>query len=268
MQDLRSYALEIATKAAKNIGGTVGEVLRRTKSQAYLFGALRRRFPDRSEEEFRDVLAKIKHDPTLDEDYTATPRRPTKGREPSADPCWGARASQLASVIECSSPEELLDQAEASLGWSRNFTIQTLAAAEDAGLLTYEAFCWARSDEVTKKAVKTIRIERMLPCSLSPEESRKASQLAAEKLLERERLEAELKNVARELRAKIADAQKEFYRHVLAASAATENRLVQCEQRTDYKLGAVEVTRLDTGELIEARELKAEEKQLELGATG
>lgn len=264
---LQAFALDVATKAAKNIGGTVSEVARRTKSQAYLFGALRRRFPDAAEDELRATLHWLRHD-APDADFTTEPRRPTKGREAAADPCWGPRASQLAAVIECSAPDELLTIARQRLGWERNFTIQTLAAAEDAGLLTYEAFCWARSDMATRKAIKTIRIKRTLPCLLTPEQSRAASSKAAEKLLEREQLEAELKRVTADLRARIREANKAFYEAVLSASKGTADQEVECEQRIDYKLGTVEVTRLDTNDLVEARELRAEEKQLELGATG
>ncbi len=268
MSDPRTFVLEVATKAAKNIGGTIREVLLRTKSQAYLYGQLRRAFPDHAEEELRATLALLKHDPRIDDvDFTTAPRAPTKGREASAEPVWQERARQLAAVIECSPPEEVIDLAHASLGWSRNFTIQTLAAAEDAGLLTYEALCWARSDAVTRAKIKTIRIKRTLPCLLTPEQSRQASSKAAEKLLERERLEAELKTVTADLRARIREANKAFYEAVLSASKGTEEREVECEQRTDYKLGVVEVTRLDTKDIVEARELRADEKQLELGAT-
>jgi hypothetical protein len=267
MQTLRDYALEVCTKAARNIGGTIREVAKRTKSQAYLFGALRRRFPEATEEEFRATLHWLRHN-APDEDFTTEPRAPTKGREASSEPCWGSRAAQLANVVECSSPAELLDIAHQRLGWSRNFTIQTLAAAEDAGLLTYEAFCWRTNDAVTKTAIKKIRIERTLPCKLSPEQSHQAAQAAAAKLLERERLETELKNLIREKRAEIANCQKEFIRLVVASGQAIEERSVECEQKTNYKLGVVEVTRLDTGEIVEARELRADEKQLELGATG
>lgn len=271
MQAVRDFALQIAIKAAKNIGGTVREVLLRTKSQAYLFGSLRRQFPDHTEEALRGVLALLKHDPELEnEDFTTEPRKPTKGREAAAEPCWGYRASQLAQVIECSSPQEVLDIAQTRLRWSRNFTIQTLAAAEDAGLLTYEALCWARSDAVMKAKIKRIRIERTLPCALSPEQSRRAAQDAASMLVERERLEFELKATTRDLRAKIAEAQKEFIRLVVASGQAIEDRAVECEQSFDYKLGTVEVKRLDTGDIIEARLLAPNEKQteLELGATG
>lgn len=244
-------------------------MLLRTKSQAYLFGQLRKRFPDEPEEAIRATLAQLKHDPELeDECFFTDPRKPTKGREAASDPVWQKRAQQLAALIECSTPAELLVRANRRLGWSRNFTIQTLAATEDAGLLTYEALCWARSDSVTKQAIKKIRLERTLPCKLDAEQSHKAAQAAAGKLLERERLEAELKSVTAELRAKIRDTQKEFLRLVVASAQAVEERPVECEQKTNYKLGTVEVVRLDTGEIVEARELKPEEKQLELGATG
>lgn len=264
---LQAFALDVATKAAKNIGGTVSEVARRTKSQAYLFGALRRRFPDAAEDELRATLHWLRHD-APNSDFTTEPRRPTKGREAAADPCWGPRAAQLATIVSCNSVEEVVGGAYFHFKWGKNFTIQTLAAAEDAGLLTYEAFCWARSDMATKAKIKVIKIKRTLPCLLTPEQSRAASNMAAEKLLERERLEHELKTVTADLRARIREANKAFYEAVLSASKGTAEQEVECEQRFDYKTGTVEVTRLDTKDLIEARALKPEEKQLELGATG
>lgn len=244
-------------------------MLLRTKSQAYLFGQLRRACPTQTEDELRAILTQLKHDPELeDECFFSDPRKATKGREASAEPCWAPRASQLASVVECSSPEELLDIAQTRLGWSRNFTIQTLAAAEDAGLLTYEALCWARSDSVTKAKIKTIRIERTLPVKLSAEEAHHSLQEAMAKLAEREQLETELKNFAREQRAKIVEAQKEFHRLLSQANLSVEQRTVICEQKTDYKNKTVEVVRLDTKDIVEARMLRPDEAQLDLGATG
>jgi hypothetical protein len=267
MDDLLAYALEVATKAARNIGGTIREVGKRTKSQAYLYGALRRRFPAASEDAIRNALHWLRHD-APDADFTTTPRRPTLGREPASDACWAQRAAQLAQVVECSSPEELLDLARARLSWRRNFTIQVLVAAEDAGLLVYEAHCWARSNEMTKSKLKTIRIERTLPCHLTPEESHQASMAAAEKLLERERLEAKLRAVTAELRARIKESQKELYRLLLQSAQQKAERPVECEQRINYRLGTCEIVRLDTGEIVEARALTPDERQLELGAVG
>lgn len=120
---------------------------------------------------------------------------------------------------------------------------------------------------MTKNAIKKIRITRTLPCSLSPEESHKAAQAAAAKLLERERLETELKNLIREKRAAIAECQKEFIRLVVASGQAIEERPVEVEQKFNYKLGTVEETRVDTGELLAAREMLPKERQLELEAT-
>lgn len=266
MTALRDFALEVCTKAARNIGGTIREVAKRKKSQAYLFGKLRRRFPEVTNEELRATLHWLRHH-APDEDFTTEPRAPTKGREPRSEPIWAARAEQLAAEIKDSSPDELLAIAKKRLGWSRNFTIQTLAAAEDAGLLTYEAFCWRKNDAMTKSNIKKVRIQRSLPCALNPEEVGRAAQAAAAKMVERSRLEAELKNLIREKRAEIAQCQHEFLRLVVASGQAIEEREVEREQKTNYKLGVVEVTRLDTGELVEARPLRPDEKQLELGAT-
>lgn len=267
----RDFALAVARKAAQSVNCPPADLVRRAKSQAYLFGKLKRAYPGEPEDELRALVQSLRHAPELQgeqpTDAAIASRRPTVGREACADPGWVERARQLAGVVECCTTPELLGLAKLRLGWDRNFTLNVIVAAEDADLLTYEALCWARSDDAMKQKTKTIRIERTLPVPLSPEAARQSSRAATAKLLERERLEAELKNLTREMRARIAEAQKEFYRLVAASASETEERPVPCEQRFDYRLGVVEVKRLDTGELIEARALLPSERQLELGAT-
>lgn len=139
---LQSHALQVATKAARNIGGTIREVARRTKSQAYLFGQLRRRFPDAPEEAIRSAMHWLRHN-APDAAFVPTDRAPTTGREQSADPVWRARAQQLADLFNVPlEPEAVLLRAATRLRWKRNFTIQTLAAAEDAELIEYVDGHW------------------------------------------------------------------------------------------------------------------------------
>lgn len=145
---VRDFALEVATKAAKNINGSVREVLLRTKSQAYLFGQLRRRFPDAAEDEIRATLTQLKHDPELeDEVFISEPRAPVRGREAANDVCWPSRVERLLELVpEPVGADALVHRAQAHFGWHRNFTIQTLAAAETAGLLEWTEGAWRRPE--------------------------------------------------------------------------------------------------------------------------
>lgn len=146
----REYALEVATKAAKNINGTVAEVLRRTKSQAYLFGRLRRQFPHHTEGELSLVLVKLRHSVSehdTDLDFSNEPRKPTKGREALSECVWQARVERLVELFTVPlEPAVVLLHTNAVLRWSRNFAIQTLAAAEDAELLEFVDGLWRRPE--------------------------------------------------------------------------------------------------------------------------
>lgn len=147
--ELRAFALEVATKAAKNTTSTVGELLHRTKARAYLHGKLSRRFPDVPDETLREVVQRLKLEISIDDpeyDYSAAaPRTPVKGREKSTDPAWSLRADQLAALVAehgALEAEPLLQRAAGTLRWRRNFAIQTLAAAETLGLLEWREGLW------------------------------------------------------------------------------------------------------------------------------
>lgn len=150
LADPRAFALELATKAAQNIGDAVANVLRRRKSHAYLFGKLRRRFPEHPESELHGAIVSLAHEISEDDpdhDYSpwCLPRAACAGREPSSNVVWQRRADQLRDLLTAEvqfEPEAILLRAATRLGWRRNFTISTLAAAEDAGLLEWREGLW------------------------------------------------------------------------------------------------------------------------------
>jgi len=272
-----AYALKVAQRAAKNVGGPLGELLKRAKSQAYLFGRLRARFPGHPEAELRQVVDRLRrqHGFVADEPV-AQPRRASKGREELSAPVWGARAGELTRLFGLSvfaaqrstaTSDEILADAKAALGWERNYTIQVLAAAESAGRLEYSHPFWlpVQEHQMAKSKVKVTKITRTLPCVLSPEEVTAATSRYGQLVQEERALESQLKAVVAEVRSKLASRRAEAESVLLAVSLRAEAREVPCEERYVFNTGVVEVVRLDTGALVERRTMTAAEGQMELG---
>lgn len=254
------YAAKVAVRAARSINDSVRALVRRPKSQAYLFSELRRRFPDRPEAELRAAVQALRRMDLQDpEPRPQSMRRPTIGREPSSDPIWLQRAEELGQTVATqATTEEALERAALCLNWDRNHTIQVLAAAEDAGSLFYDAPFWVRG---MAKNVKTVSTVRELPCQLDADEALRATQRVTQIVLEKRALEAQIQSLRSQLRAKDA----EFAAELAKASTRVELRNVQCEERYNYALGIVEVIRLDTKAVIDKRTMRPEERQLELG---
>lgn len=148
--DLADAARTLALETAAKNNTSARDLVKRGKSQAYLFGTLRRRFPAEPESRIREVLDALKHEELIDLEPVQLPdRAPIKGREPVSDPCWGRRIAQLLSVLDGELPgPELSKMVMAELGWDANFTAQTMAAAEELGALVFRI---GPRDEVTEE---------------------------------------------------------------------------------------------------------------------
>lgn len=260
---------------ADSIGDSVAEVLRRDKSRAWMLGQLRRAYPDRTDDELREAIDQVRRQRFAVAREAPEPppvqpdRPPAKWHEPGHWPIWRERAELVAGLVASPAPtERVLFRAQVGLGWTRNQTIQVLAAAENYGLVEYVAETWQpKIDEETMtkpKAQKTkvIEVTRQLPCTLSDAERLAAMNRAGQARIEKQALELELQRLVREKRAEIAAKQSEIDRCLMLVSNGQEVRTVECEELHSYTTKRVKVVRLDTKATVEEREMRPDEAQL------
>lgn len=268
----QSFATELALKAARSVGCRVAELVRRTKSQAYLFGRLRKAYPDRTDEELRAVVDRLRWSPPPEPELRPRMRRaPIRGREPATAPCWVARAERLAAVVRRAlTTEELYRVAQAELRWRGPFIAQTLSASEDLNTLYYVQPHWLRLQVIampkttTPQKPKKVTVQpvvRKLPCPLADED--RLAHLDRIKGLRSQRrdLDLQLQSEQRRLRAALADVAAQIEATQAALDQGTELRDVACEERWNWTAGTVETVRRDTKAIIDKRDIKPEERQ-------
>lgn len=276
--DLAEQVWALAERMAKSVGCGVGDVLRRTKSRNWMLGRIRKLASGYTDEQVRQAIAglSLRHRPTSPEEQEAkrqeaADRRPLEGLEPCNFPIWTKRAERLGvCVVYPMDMEEVLRRSAARLRWARNFTIQTVAAAEDLGEVWYDGRFWQRTAEriiVANSKSKTKRVTRHLPVTLKPEDHAELVQRLRTIDDERDALEAELVEQKKVLGQRIRDRETAREKVVEALKTGRETHLVECEERWSYDLRQVTVVRKDSGEIVEAREMTAQELQLQLPET-
>ena len=266
----------LAERMAKSVGCGVGDVLRRTKSRNWMLGQIRKLRPGGlDDEQVRELIAGLSkvHRPTPigEQPVKLTNRRPTIGLEPSQWPVWSGRADQLGDlVVYPMEMPELIRRSAGRLRWTRNFTIQTVSAAEDVGELWWDGFFWQRTEEriiVSNPKTKVKRVTRHLPVELK--DADRAELINRLKAIDDERraLEAELDEQKRVLTAKLKDRVTARERVIDSLQTGRETQLVTCEERFDFGSRTVTVVRKDNGAVVESREMTADELQLKLPET-
>lgn len=288
----REFLLLVARKAALSTSGTVADVFRKTKSQAYLFGRLKKQFPDRDPEELRRLVTKTRYDLMGDESAHVVAERPTRppsrGREPIDSPKWDSRLRKLQQVIDVPmTTDELLAKAKRELRWSNTFFTAVISASEGRSILEYEPPYWMPApDQETRKVpktsrVKTKKIQLEIHCILNEEERKKiykqvgslqtrkgfvVSQLddIEKKIRAKHRLE--LKSACSKQREELANIERTRERLLEYIATGTAPREIQCEERLDYESGTVTVVRLDTLDIVDRRPMSADERQMEIEA--
>jgi hypothetical protein len=111
---------------------------------------------------------------------------------------------------------------------------------------------------------KPRRLQLQLPVSLSQAELLERHRALTKCLDEWDKIEANwtlAKAAAKAAKEPVKQRMDELRMQIREKA---ENRLVECEQRMDYKRNAVEVTRLDTGEVVVDRAMEDAERQGEL----
>lgn len=108
---------------------------------------------------------------------------------------------------------------------------------------------------------KKVDITDILKCELTEEEQKQAAKTLARHLDELEQLEGEKKTITENLKSKITACETNVSLTKCLVRDAFEYRRVNCEKVLDFEKGKVIVTRKDTGETIEDRDMFTEERQ-------
>jgi hypothetical protein len=115
----------------------------------------------------------------------------------------------------------------------------------------------------TDKSV-TRKVTKPLPCHLTDEEVLKYGREVARATTERDRIASEAKSVAKDYASKVAEQNAIVGKLSPRIHSGIETRDVQCVQETNWTKLTVKITREDTGEIVECRPMREEEKQMEL----
>lgn len=266
----------LADRMARSVGCGIGDVLRRTKSRNWMLGQIRKLRPEGlNDDEVRECIVALskKNPPTKpgEQPVKLTNRRPVAGLEPSAWPIWGGRTELIGAVLVYPMEmQELLRRSARTLGWSRNFTISSTAAAEDAGELWWDGIYWQRTKEriiVANSKGKSVRVQRRLPVEINETDRAELIRRLTDIDEEKRATKAELDEVQKTLKAKLVQLDASRERVIESIRTAREIQSVTCEERFDYAGKTVTVVRKDTGAIVETREMTDDERQIPIPGT-
>ena len=119
------------------------------------------------------------------------------------------------------------------------------------------------SDDLT-----TENKERWLPVKLTNYELLDKARSMSNLYNERDALELQKSAAAKEFGEKIKNIEGEIAKLAQCVSSGFEHRSVTCEERLNFAIGEFRVTRLDTGEVLDARALTPNERQKKLNFQG
>lgn len=119
-----------------------------------------------------------------------------------------------------------------------------------------------KTEEKTNKNLDVRKIKRSLKCKFSDSEVLQLGRDLAEKTEQYGQLEADKKQVTKDFDAKLAEVDAQIRSASGKVQCGYEYRAVDCtETLGEPDDNKKTVRRMDTGEIIEVRELSAEEKQ-------
>lgn len=120
------------------------------------------------------------------------------------------------------------------------------------------------AETVEQKNVRVRQITKILPVQLTDKEMQTAGSEQAEALHELADTEGEAKRAADDYKGRMKEKKAVIIRLMDLIRAGKEHREVKCEEERDFTDGVMKITRKDTGEIVEARALRADERQLQL----
>ena len=121
-----------------------------------------------------------------------------------------------------------------------------------------------KKQKFEKPASKTEPFETVLRCKLSDEELIARGAEMAEASAEIATLEDQLASIKKEYQAKIDSRQARVNELSGTIRAKSESRMVKCQRLFNYTTGLVTETRMDILEDINSREMRNDERQMEM----
>jgi len=115
-----------------------------------------------------------------------------------------------------------------------------------------------------KEKVVRRKITKALPVRLTDAEVLQYGRDAARAVSDRERIESELASVKADYKGKIEEQSAIVSKLSPRIHSGIETREVECEEVRNWTKAVVTVTRWDTGETIESRPMREDEKQMEV----
>ena len=108
------------------------------------------------------------------------------------------------------------------------------------------------------------KITKPLPVKLADEEVLKYGRDAARAVADKARIEDEFSSVKAEYKAKISEQDSIVGKLSPRIHSGIETREVECEEMKNWTAGTVLIKRIDSGETIEKRPMREDEKQMEV----
>jgi hypothetical protein len=105
---------------------------------------------------------------------------------------------------------------------------------------------------------------RHLPCALTRSEVEERADKLARLVKDRDAIDAERKQVARDYKTRMDDLSKEIGQLSEQVRSKREWRDVECTKERNEERGTVDFVRVDTGEVVESRALHPDERQVKL----
>lgn len=115
--------------------------------------------------------------------------------------------------------------------------------------------------------VRKEKTERQLMCKLTSPELEKYGHEMALQQIEAGTIEGNLGALAKEIKGKIAQCKARVNTIAGILSSGSESRSVECEITFDYKEKKVKTLRKDTGEVIEDRDMRNDETQMQFASS-
>ncbi len=120
------------------------------------------------------------------------------------------------------------------------------------------------TSRLRNRMIRRKEMKRLLRVELTEKEKLELGKNIADRLQAAAELQSNLDTVRKEIQADIQAAEAECASAAAKLRSGYETRPVPCQMTTDYDIGSVTVTREDTNEVIERRELRDDERQTEM----
>ena len=115
-----------------------------------------------------------------------------------------------------------------------------------------------------KEKVLKRKVTKPLPVKLTDREILQYGKDMVRAMADTERIETEFDSVKKDYKAKIAEQQAVVDKFSPRIHSGIETRDIECVEIKNWTNGTVRVNRMDTGEIIESRPMREDEKQMEM----